>query len=102
MNMKRLTHEEFVERLPNWNVFTPTDFKILIEELTAHLEGYGRVWMEDDKIKIATGGWSENEEIVAALMQNSLFVALFWESTHRGGLTVIRPPVTANIQERRG
>lgn len=98
--MAQLTHEEFVERLPNWGVM-PEDFKGLIEELTAHLEGYGRVWLDEGKIKIATGGWSDNEEIVAALMRNSLFVALFWESTHRGGLIVIRPPLAANIQERR-
>lgn len=98
---KQFTQEEFVERLPKWPVFMPGEFKALMDELAAHLEGYGRVWEDGNRIKIATGGWSDNEEIVAALMRNSLFVALFWESTHRGGLTVIRPPLAANIQGRR-
>ena len=32
-----------------------------------------------------TGGWSGNEDIVAALRNNPLFYAMCWRESHRGG-----------------
>ena len=34
---------------------------------------------------IATGGWSGNESLVGALMDNTIFWALCWMSSSRGG-----------------
>lgn len=42
--------------------------------------------------RLATGGWSGNEEIESALRRNGVFWALCWWSSHRGGLTRFRVP----------
>jgi hypothetical protein len=40
-------------------------------------------WQERH-LELHTGGWSENEDIIEALMQ-TLFWALYWEKSERGG-----------------
>lgn len=40
-------------------------------------------------VKVITGGWSENEEIVDALGQ-SMFWMCFWERSERGGLHLFK------------
>ena len=53
---------------------------------------YGRMWQEKGLLKLATGGWSGNEAITHAMKQNYVLWALMWESSHRGGLEVLRMP----------
>jgi hypothetical protein len=49
----------------------------------------GRIWEDGGMIKFATGGWSGNESIIQAMTKNILWTML-WESSHRGGLEVLR------------
>lgn len=53
---------------------------------------YGRIWEENGTLKMATGGWSGNESITHAMRENFVLWALMWESSHRGGLVVLRMP----------
>lgn len=39
-------------------------------------------------IKMHTGGFSDDEELLGRLAHGSMFSALFWKSTHRGGLYI--------------
>ena len=53
---------------------------------------YGRMWEESGMLKLATGGWSGNESITHAMRENYVIWAMLWESSHRGGLEVLRMP----------
>lgn len=53
---------------------------------------YGRIWEEDGMVKFATGGWSGNESVITAMRENYVLWSLLWESSHRGGLEVLRKP----------
>lgn len=55
-------------------------------------ESYGRIWEDGGLLKLATGGWSGNESIVYAMRENHILWATLWESSHRGGLEVLRMP----------
>lgn len=51
--------------------------------------GYGRATLDEknQRLEIATGGWSGCEEIIDAI-NGSLWDINYWQSTHRGGLHV--------------
>jgi len=36
--------------------------------------------------RFATGGWSGNESLIAALEENRLFWAMCWKASYRGGV----------------
>jgi hypothetical protein len=44
------------------------------------------------RYRLATGGWSGNEEVIAVLEQNIMFMPLCWKSSHRGGLHIFEVP----------
>ena len=44
--------------------------------------------VDGDRLRLATGGWSGNEETMTALRKNFLFHGLCWQSSHRGGLHI--------------
>lgn len=48
----------------------------------------GEIWEENGLLKMMTGGWSGNEEIISAMRENFALWGLLWESSHRGGLDV--------------
>lgn len=37
------------------------------------------------RYKLVTGGWSGNEDIIAALQNNYMFWGICWQESHRGG-----------------
>lgn len=51
---------------------------------------YGSMWVDGRQLKMATGGWSANESVISAMRRNFVLWNLFWESSHRGGLEVLR------------
>lgn len=49
--------------------------------------------------RLATGGWSGNEDLLEALRENNMAHVLFWESSHRGGLVYYRKNYqTGNVE----
>ena len=54
------------------------------------------------KLELHTGGWSGNEEIIQALHE-SMFWALYWEKTRRGGhfYFTIRPIKKQVLQKKK-
>ena len=61
-----------------------------------HFENWAelRDWKKDEfgheyrELRLATAGWSGNEDIVSALNKNMMFSMLCWQSSHRGGLHI--------------
>lgn len=83
--MKEYPSEEQLKRIEFWDV--AADLKGLLDFIKS-------LWQWDDYIKIAddysewqlrTGGWSGNEDIIAALEKNWMFWALYWSRSSRGG-----------------
>lgn len=46
---------------------------------------YGQVTVDGSRYTFVTGGWSGNEDILHAMMENMPGWHACWESTHRGG-----------------
>lgn len=44
------------------------------------------------RFSLSTGGWSGNESVVGALMDNRVFWAMSWVSSRRGGHYVLEVP----------
>jgi hypothetical protein len=49
-----------------------------------HFQEWG-VKFRGRKLQLHTGGWSGNEEIIGAMMDNAMFWGLCWEKSERGG-----------------
>jgi hypothetical protein len=55
-------------------------------------------WRKDDigaeyrELRLATGGWSGNESIIAALNDNTMFGMICWYLSQRGGLHIYHVP----------
>jgi hypothetical protein len=47
--------------------------------------------VEEDQWRCTTGGWSGNEEIIAAMQANQIWWMLNWYSSQRGGHYVFSP-----------
>ena len=43
-------------------------------------------WTRDEgTYRISTGGWSGNEDVIGALMRNSVFWLMYWKQSRVGG-----------------
>ena len=64
--------------------------KVLDIAMDAWDTEYGEIRQEGNKYNFVTGGWSDNEAIIAAMSENKLFWAIHWYSTTVGGSWVFR------------
>jgi hypothetical protein len=92
-----------LERLATWphqDVAGALDFAKAIwhwpdfarHELDAHETAILHAAPDDKFLRLATGGWSGNEEIVRALNCNLMIRALAWRLHARGGLHIYQYP----------
>jgi len=80
--------EETILAIKKWNFEDVTGWLTFVLEAWNHR--FGRIWEEDGRLKMATGGWSGNESIIRAMRENHVLWATIWESSHCGGLEVLR------------
>ena len=75
--------EHELKKITEWDY---KDFQGLMDYVY-DLWSYKHYWTNegDGKISISTGGWSGNESVIAALIQNRMFWACCWWSSKRGG-----------------
>lgn len=79
--------DKTLEYISQWPVSSRSGLRALFDFIQEALNlDYGSFSVEDEKVRIVTGGWSGNESVIGALQQNYTFWGLCWESSHRGGL----------------
>jgi len=62
---------------------------------------YDNSWNEVDRtIRVHTGGWSGNEDLISSLQDNFIFWSMCWVSTRRGGHYVFRLPKEFGAKEK--
>lgn len=91
--------EETLETIKTWPWGEYVGLVGFLEE--AVCKPYGSVCVHEStgilnepvlKVRFVTGGWSGNEDIIAALHANFGFWLTCWESTTRGGLWTFEVP----------
>jgi hypothetical protein len=76
--------ESDLQRIADWPV--PSERQSLVEFVLKEWDkGMGRTITRGNTLTLITGGWSGNEDIIAALQRNLMFWALYWEKSERGG-----------------
>lgn len=75
--------EEALQRIRTWDPADPKGLWTFIKAIW-WMPDFG--WHEEgDILYLATGGWSGNEDLIAALMDNHIVWTLSWISCRRGG-----------------
>lgn len=79
--------------IEDFNPFTDDVADFLLRCRNEYNEHYGK-WMQTSyldtedpyiEVDIRTGGWSENEDMVVAMLRNTYISAMFYYSWKRGG-----------------
>ncbi len=87
--------EKELQTIREWECLKYEDFVALAEYVVNlwHFDDWARLTGKKIKtLRLATGGWSGNEDIVAALDKNPMFSMVCWEMSKRGGLHIYKIP----------
>ena len=88
MDKNGYPEESELKKIREWDIYKVPELMEYIEERWKYADcGY---WQEIEKNKkiqwlISTAGWSGNEDIIDAMMNNTMFWMLCWVQTSRGG-----------------
>ncbi len=85
---------EELSSIEKWPLEKYTDYVDLAEFIVA-IWHYGGEWatLKGKRVKtlrLATGGWSGNEDIIRALDKNFMFGQVCWQMSKRGGLHIYK------------
>lgn len=87
--MSTYPDDETLQKIKEWSF---EDIRGWFDFIEMVLPEYGSFTRDADcpykTTKIATGGWSGCESIMAAMRRNYVCWGLTWQSSHRGGLFV--------------
>lgn len=94
--------EEEIARIKGWKF--PADGTF--EQFMDYVKSVGHYWPADTfgwshegrEYEVSTGGWSGNEEIIAAMQDNFLFWAMCWRQSRRGGHHTFTIPEITKVQ----
>jgi hypothetical protein len=87
MDDTRYPTEEELSTIENYDVVKDGVFGLLelVNSLWVFPDYYIVKGKNVLKVELHTGGWSGNEDIIGALMNNTMFWTLCWEKSVRGG-----------------
>lgn len=90
--------EADLRRLRKWDHTDPKGALEFAQSLWAYPD---YVWKRGRRYTFATGGWSGNEAVIAALEKNLVVQALCWLASYRGGKHVYEVPKTKSPVTKR-
>ena len=80
--MSRYPSEPELEAIEKWDYRDIKGCFKYLQEIWAYPEYFT---LEDNKYNVSTGGWSGNEDLLAALKSNHMIWMITWEQSRRGG-----------------
>lgn len=75
--------EDELQRIRAWDAHDPSGLLEFVRGCWTWADTHFK--QEGNAYTLSTGGWSGNEDLLAALQQNAVFWLLCWKSSHRGG-----------------
>jgi len=94
--MSQYPTDEELDIIKNWPCEDYHGLMAFIEPLW-EFESFRK--LGDDIYRLATSGWSGNEDIIGALMENTMFWMMYWAESRRGGLFIFAPCTMKTIEE---
>ena len=89
--------EDDLERLEYWKFHKMQDYYDYANFVVSLWDFEDYATLKGRTLKLITGGWSGNEDIIAAINSNILFRAICWEKSERGGLHIYKLPCKEKI-----
>jgi hypothetical protein len=96
--MSEYPSEETLKKIEDWNMTKDNPFELTNFIIEVWNESYGVAELTGKKVKILklwTGGWSGNEDIIDAIHKSD-FWYLYWQQSIRGGFYVFKIRETKN------
>lgn len=91
--------DESLEKVINWKVENDNDFHDIMS-FCKKLWYYPDYFRKDgDVYRLATGGWSGNEDVIRAMQANHMFWIFYWDLSQRGGYYIFCPIRTRYHEE---
>jgi len=84
---------ENLKTIKNWKCIIWEDYRSLAKYI-CHCWHWEKPWVHLHKniLKLSTGGWSGNEEIINCIQKNKMFMMVCFYSQRRGGHYVFKLP----------
>ncbi len=83
--------EERLEYFANLETWTMKDYRELCDFLKHQWSWQDYIKIDGDVMTVHTGGLSDNEYIIWRIMENEMFMRLFWYYSQRGGHYEFKP-----------
>lgn len=86
----RYPEDEVLTKVKNWHGWNDESF----HSFMAYLKDIADWYVFEQKGEayfISTGGWSGNEDVIYAMMDNHMFWGMFWNQSRRGGHYIFAP-----------
>lgn len=76
---------EFLKHIKEQETDIENVFDLIVNAFEESI--YGIAVVKNNKIKLITGGWSGNEDIINAMFEN-VFISICWCASVRGGVSI--------------
>jgi len=94
--------EEELNKIKTWTINNENrdeNYHNLMAFVKSCWHWHNNIIRKGNKYTLITGGWSGNEEIIAALKSNHMFWMLYWHSSTRGGRHIFMPVFRARKKD---